>query len=81
MFLLKRDLDRLRITMDLERVRLDRLVDLDLDRLVRDTGVLLLERDLERPPRRTDLDCDLERRFLRRETERLDLPVDLDLER
>lgn len=68
--------------MDLERVRLDRLVDLDLDRLVRDTGVLLLERDLERPPRRTDLDRDLELlRFLRRETERLDLPVDLDLER
>lgn len=88
MFLLKSDLDRLRITTDLERVRLALLTDLDLDRLARETGVLFRERDLEFLPLCTDLDRDLERRFFRREIdcfdlelERLGLPVDLDLER
>lgn len=73
--------------MDLERVRLALLSDLDLDRLTRG-GVFFLERDLECLPLLTDLDCDLERRFFRREIdcfdldrERLGLPVDLDLER
>lgn len=88
LFLLSWDLDRLRITTDLERARLAFLTDLDLDRLVRETGVLFRERDLECLPLRRDLDRDLERRFFRRETDCFDLereclvlPVDLDLER
>lgn len=73
--------------MDLERVRLPLRTDLDLDRLKRG-GVFFRERDLECLPLRTDLDRDLERRFFRceidcfdLECDRLDLPVDLDLER
>lgn len=72
LFLLNRDLDRLRITMDLERVRLLLLIDLDRDRRVRDGGVLLRVRDCERLPLLADLECDLER-FLLREIDRFDL--------
>lgn len=68
LFLLNRDLDRLRITTDLERVRLLLLIDLDRDRRVRDRGVLLRVRDCERLPLLADLE-----RFLLREIERLDL--------
>lgn len=80
------DLDLLKTTRDLERVRLIFLADLDRDLLARDTGVLLRERDLERLPLRTDLERDLEVRFFRRETDLFDLdrrglPTDLDLVR
>lgn len=87
LFLLIRDLDRLRITTDLERVRLRLLIDLDLDFRVWDGGVLLRERDCERLPRRADLECDLERFFLReidrfdRDRERRSFTTDRDLVR
>lgn len=72
---LNRDLDLLRITLDLDRVRLTLLIDLDLDRRMRDIGVLFLEREIERLPRRADLERVLERFFLR-DADLLDLDRD-----